>query len=128
MVTGGPVEGTPAAQSSDSSRVAVFHRADLEARRADAGRPYLPFLSVPTLRAGLYEIPAGGEDGQQPHDQDELYYVLEGAAVLDADGTRQSVSAGDVIFVAAHVEHRFVDITEDLSILVFFSTADPEGP
>ncbi len=116
---------TPQAEP-DSSRVAVFARADLEDQRASSNRPYLPFLTTPTLRAGLYELSAGSNDGQQPHDKDELYYVLEGAATLFADGERQPVKSGDVVFIAAHVEHRFEDITQNLSLLVFFSEAEPE--
>lgn len=110
----------------DSTRVAVFARTDLEAARVESGRPYLPFLTTPTLRAGLYELGAGADDGQQPHDKDELYYVLAGSATLFADGERQSITQGDVVFIAAHVEHRFEDITDDLSLLVFFSEAGPE--
>ena len=109
----------------DSTRVAVFSRGDLEAERASRQRPYLPFLTTPTLRAGLYELGAGADDGQQPHDKDELYYVLAGGATLFADGARQEVREGDVVFIAAHVEHRFEDITDDLSLLVFFSEAEP---
>lgn len=122
----GALEPT-ASQSNapDSTRVAVFGRADLVEQRAQSGRPYLPFLTTPTLRAGLYELGAGAPDGQQPHDKDELYYVLAGSATLFADGDRQSVSEGDVVFIAAHVEHRFEDISEDLSLLVFFSEAEP---
>ncbi len=116
---------TPTAEP-DSTRVAVFARAELEAQRAESGRPYLPFLSVPTLRAGLYELGVGTEDGQQHHDKAELYYVLSGTGTLFADGERRPVGEGDVIFIAAHVEHRFEDITDDLSLLVFFSEADPE--
>jgi hypothetical protein len=33
------------------------------------------------------------------------------------------VQAGSIVFVARDIEHRFVDIEEDLSILVFFAPA-----
>jgi mannose-6-phosphate isomerase-like protein (cupin superfamily) len=35
------------------------------------------------------------------------------------------VSAGSVIFVPAHLDHRFFDIVEELVVLVFF--APPES-
>ena len=41
----------------------VFHLADLVAQRKESGRPYLPFLNVPTLRTGFYALPASGTDG-----------------------------------------------------------------
>jgi quercetin dioxygenase-like cupin family protein len=36
----------------------------------------------------------------------------------------QPVQPGSLVFVAAHVPHKFHDITEDLKLLVFF--APPE--
>jgi quercetin dioxygenase-like cupin family protein len=36
----------------------------------------------------------------------------------------REVSVGSVIFVAAEVEHRFHDITEELAVLVFFAPAE----
>jgi quercetin dioxygenase-like cupin family protein len=33
----------------------------------------------------------------------------------------QAVGAGSVIFVAAQLEHRFFDISEELMVLVFFA-------
>ncbi len=87
--------------------------------------PWLPLLSRPTLSLGRYRLPKGGEDGQQPHDRDEVYQVLKGAAKFTADGTTRDLLAGDVVFVAAGAKHHFHDITEDLDLLVFFSDARP---
>ncbi len=92
-------------------------RADREAH----GRPWQEFMRVPDLFAGLYEIPAGGEDRQSPHDADEVYYVLSGRATAVVEGERIPVAAGSVLYVAKEKEHRFVDIEEDLSVLVFFA-------
>ncbi len=97
--------------------------ADVRAERESHGRPWQEFIRVPDLFAGLYEIPAGGEDGQSPHDADEVYYVLEGEATAVVEGDRIPVSAGSVLYVARDKDHRFVDVTEDLSLLVFFATA-----
>ena len=46
-------------------------------------------------------------------------------ASFRASGREQAVVPGSLIFVERAVEHRFVDITEDLTVLVFF--APPEG-
>ena len=40
-----------------------------------------------------------------------------------ADEPDLAVGPGSVLFVKAHVEHRFHTIEEDLDILVFFSSA-----
>ena len=127
---------TPAALEAPASEVAapadtltgqVFQLADLVAQLEASGRSYLPFLNVPTLRTGLYALPADGVDRQQPHDKDEVYYVIEGRAGITIDDETFRVEPGSVIFVAARAEHRFHDIEEDLQLLVFFSEAEPEA-
>ena len=64
------------------------------------------------------------KDLQQPHQQDEIYYVVRGRARFKAGDEEREVAPGSVIFVAAEVEHRFHDIREELTVLVFF--APPE--
>src|ERR1051325_1349194 len=57
----------------------------LRKQRADGGRPYLPFLNVSSMRLGVYALDAGAEDKQQPHQEDEIYYVLQGKAILQVE-------------------------------------------
>lgn len=103
----------------------TFELRDLEARRAAAGRPYLEFLRSSDLSAGLYELEAGSVDGQSPHTEDEVYVVLRGRATIRVASEQRPVGAGSVVFVTAGVDHRFVDIVEDLAVIVLF--APPEG-
>jgi quercetin dioxygenase-like cupin family protein len=56
--------------------------------------------------------------------EDELYYVIRGKARFRAAEDDRAVAAGSLIFVAAKVQHRFYDITEDLQVLVFFAPAE----
>ena len=76
-----------------------FH--DIEAARAASGRQYHEFMRVPDLSAGIYTLDAGATDPQQPHTEDELYYV-----------------------VAAAVPHHFHGIAERLELLVMFGPAE----
>jgi mannose-6-phosphate isomerase-like protein (cupin superfamily) len=96
----------------------------ISAERARAGKFYQEFLRVPALSAGVYVLPAGGTDLQKPHKEDEVYYVVRGRAHLRIGSEEQVVKAGSVIFVAAEVEHRFFDISEELEVLVFFAPAE----
>ena len=52
--------------------------ADALVRQRDTGDPWVELLRVPDLSAGLYVIPAGGVDHQQPHTEDEVYVVVAG--------------------------------------------------
>lgn len=95
---------------------------EVRTEREGHGRPWQEFIRVPDLFTGLYEIPAGGEDRQSPHDADEVYYIISGRATALVEGERIAVEPGSVLYVGKDKEHRFVEITEDLSVLVFFAT------
>jgi mannose-6-phosphate isomerase-like protein (cupin superfamily) len=96
----------------------------ISVERAHAGKLYQEFLRVPALSVGVYVLPAGGTDPQKPHMEDEVYYVVRGRAHMRIGSEQQVVKAGSVIFVAAEVEHRFFDISEELEVLVFFAPAE----
>ena len=121
---------TPTHSITDSATMQqtweAFDLEALEAERRASGGPYLSFLTVSTMHAGVYFLPAGGTDRQQPHDEDELYYVVKGAGVLSVDDDETPIKPGSLVYVKAHAEHRFHSIAEDLTILVFFSTAKQE--
>jgi mannose-6-phosphate isomerase-like protein (cupin superfamily) len=89
-----------------------------------AGRAYHEFLRVPSLSMGLYRLPAGGTDPQQPHTEDEIYYIAQGRGMIHVGAEDRPVAAGSIVFVGAGVEHRFHTIAEDLVILVFFAPAE----
>jgi mannose-6-phosphate isomerase-like protein (cupin superfamily) len=74
----------------------------------------------PGLELGVYELVAPERDGQEPHEDDEIYVVLEGSGVLEVDGERFEARVGDALFVPARAQHRFTDY-ERLSLLVVFA-------
>lgn len=59
-------------------------------------------------------------DRQQPHAQDEFYVVVSGSGWFVNGATREPFRAGDVMFVAAGVEHRFEDFSADFATWVLF--------
>jgi mannose-6-phosphate isomerase-like protein (cupin superfamily) len=73
----------------------------------------------------VYRLPAGAGDSQQPHAEEEIYYVASGRARFRAAERDVEVKAGDILFVPAKEPHQFHDIQEDLELLVLF--APPEG-
>lgn len=101
-----------------------FELEELLARHEAGGKLYLEFLRVPALSAGIYRLPAGSADPQQPHNEDEVYYVISGSGSFTCEGQTIPAKAGSTIYVAARAEHRFHDITEDLTILVLFAPAE----
>jgi mannose-6-phosphate isomerase-like protein (cupin superfamily) len=102
----------------------AFDLQQLQDERGRAQRAYLEFLRVPSLSAGLYVLPAGGTDTQQPHTEDEVYYIASGRAAIQVAGEDRPVAAGSIVYVKAGDEHRFHSIAEELVILVFFAPAE----
>lgn len=97
---------------------------ELGGSRAASGRPYHEFLRRDPLSAGLYVLPAGGRDAQQPHTEDEVYIVISGRSRFSAGGETIEVRPGDVIFVPAGEQHRFHDIAAELALVVVFAPAE----
>ncbi len=61
-----------------------------------------------------------GEDRQTPHDRDEFYFVISGAGAFLRGPERVSFGPGDMIFVGAGEDHRFVDFSADFATWVLF--------
>jgi mannose-6-phosphate isomerase-like protein (cupin superfamily) len=101
-----------------------FEISELEKRREAAKKLYLEFLRTPSMSAGVYTLAVDSTDPQKPHREDEMYYVVRGRARMQVGSEDRAIAEGSVIFVGAKVEHRFHDITEELTVLVFFAPAE----
>lgn len=100
-----------------------MHAFDVQAvnERLKAGNGgYEVVHSSPGLEVGVYALVAPEPDRQQPHEDDELYVVLEGRGVLEVEGESTQVEEGSSVFVPAGAEHRFTGY-EGLSVLVIFA-------
>jgi len=74
----------------------AFELSDLDRQRLQGGKLYLEFLRVPALSLGLYVLPAGGVDAQQPHGEDEVYYVVSGRATIRVGDEDENRPVGTV--------------------------------
>lgn len=120
-----PAQGHTGVSKRRGGTMQTFDWNELEAESERAGQRWHEFLRVPSLSMGLYRLKTGQADEQRPHTEDEVYVVLSGKAVFRAGGREHTVAPGSILFIERAAEHRFVDITEDLTVLVFF--APPEG-
>ena len=102
----------------------IFTLPNVIAAKEQVGQLYHEFLRVPTMSVGLYQLAAGASDTQEPHTEDEVYYIIQGQAQIQVGKEHMPVKTGSIVFVAANVEHRFHTISEDLTILVFFAPAE----
>jgi mannose-6-phosphate isomerase-like protein (cupin superfamily) len=106
---------------STGEQMEAFEYADVARAQEDRQEHYLQFINAGSLSLGLYALAAGADDLQTPHAEDEIYYVVSGRGTILVADERRAVAPGSIVFVGKGVEHRFVDIEEDLSLLVFFA-------
>jgi len=107
--------------------VHAFEVAAVKERLRQAGGGYEIVHESAGLEVGVYSLVAPEPDRQQPHQDDELYVVLEGTGVLDVGGEQAPVKEGTAVFVEAGADHRF-SAYEHLSVLVIFERKPAENP
>jgi mannose-6-phosphate isomerase-like protein (cupin superfamily) len=122
-VRGGAGSGRLGALAEPTHELADLDRILAAAR--ESREQWTEFMRAGMFSAGVYLLAAGEPDRQTPHAEDEIYCVLEGRAELEIAGEAHPVEPGSVAFVAKRVDHRFVNIGEDLEVLVLF--APPES-
>jgi mannose-6-phosphate isomerase-like protein (cupin superfamily) len=107
--------------------VRAFEIAAVRQRLAEAGGGYEVVHESAGLELGIYVLVAPEPDRQQPHEDDEIYVVLEGTGVLQVEGKGVPVREGSAVFVEAGADHRFTAY-EHLSVLVIFERKPAENP
>ena len=91
-------------------------------RLREAGGGYEVVHESAGMELGVYVLVAPEPDRQQPHEDDEVYVVLEGSGVLEVEGESVPMEVGDAVFVEAGADHRFTAY-EQLAVLVIFERA-----
>jgi mannose-6-phosphate isomerase-like protein (cupin superfamily) len=104
----------------------AFDQNELEKRFESAREPYNEFLRRRGMSLGMYMLPAGGTDAQHPHMADEVYIVMKGRGTLRVADDEVEVGPGSIVSVDHGEEHRFVNIAENLHMLVVFAPPDVE--
>ena len=82
------------------------------------GAPFITMMAGGTMSVEVFA--PKGEDLQQPHTQDELYFIQRGTGELVIHGQRFDAASGDAFFVAAGTLHRFENFSADFVTWVVF--------
>src|SRR5918997_3097385 len=97
----------------------AFVAKELLAGLDSSGHDFAEFFRSSTLSLTVAHWPAGSVDGQEPHTEDEVYYVVSGRARFSVADEDVAVGAGSIAYVAAGAGHCFHDIQEGLGGFVF---------
>lgn len=99
------------------SKYHVTARQAVDAVKA-SGQPFVELMKIGAVSVEYYSPVK--VDLQSPHLQDELYLIARGHGFLIREEEKLAISAGDVIYVPAHMPHRFVDFSDDFATWVVF--------
>jgi mannose-6-phosphate isomerase-like protein (cupin superfamily) len=96
----------------------VYALAEALATSPSPGNLAAEIVQLPGLDVEFYQ--PKGEDRQTPHERDEIYVVARGSGVFEVSGKQRAFETGDLIYVAAHTVHRFVEFSGDFAAWVLF--------
>lgn len=118
---------TISARSRSQQVGPAFHHLDSVRSGPDLSEnQWNPFLRVPALVAGLYELPVSQKgDDYLTHPSDEVNLVLEGRALFDVEGASTPVHRGSVMYVPAGLRHRFHTLSSTTRILILWNRPAP---
>ncbi len=85
---------------------------------------FYTFINRDSLATGVLVLKPGEEDTQEPHDNDEVYYVISGDGFLKINDKDYKISKDKLFFVAKGVEHYFHGNTKELKVWYFFGGPD----
>lgn len=106
-----------------SDRSCVIHLAEAQ---TDIPGPYGEHATT-VLQRGTVDVALSMPTSpvhQTPHAQDEIYVIIRGTATAMHDGKRETCAAGDLVFIAAGIEHQFEDTSEDFAVWRIFYGPD----
>ena len=103
----------------------LFQIGDVVERLERENELFVEFLRCESMSLEVYRLGAGATDPQDPHTEDEVYYIVSGSAKIRIGDDDHPVEPGDIIFVEREIEHYFFDIESELITLIFF--APPYG-
>ena len=82
------------------------------------------FVNKKSLAVGVIFLKPGENDTQEPHDSDEIYYILDGNGFLQINDKSHRIKKEEIYFVAKDTPHHFYGNTKNLSVLYFFGGSD----
>jgi mannose-6-phosphate isomerase-like protein (cupin superfamily) len=98
----------------------IFELKDLLSKVRNSSSYFLEFINSGRIEAGIIKLRPGQCDTQEPHNKDELYYIIEGEGYIRIGSREYMLKQGTMIFIPAKTHHRFLKNNTDLIVLYVF--------
>ena len=82
------------------------------------------FINKDSLATGILILKPGEEDTQEPHESDEVYFIMSGNGYLKIKNKNYEILKDKLFFVEKNVPHYFHSNTKELKVLYFFGGPD----
>lgn len=82
------------------------------------------FINRDSLAAGVLVLQPNERDTQEPHQSDEVYYIIKGNGFLQINGKDHKIEESMLYFVGKNISHFFHGNTKELVVLYFFGGPD----
>lgn len=125
IVLTGCLEATTGIRDDDSGVNSrgweAFSVAAIKAAGAGQNSAFFMARADSAFRMGLLHRPAGTILGLTTHRDNAVYYVSAGIAEVRMASDTVQLSPGTVVFVPGETEHRIVDVTAALDVVVYLA-------
>ena len=82
------------------------------------------FINKQSLAAGVLVLQPGEQDTQEPHESDEVYFIMKGDGFLKIKNKDYLIEENKMYFVSKNIEHFFFGNKTELVVLYFFGGPD----
>jgi len=82
------------------------------------------FINNENLATGVLVLQPGEEDTQEPHESDEVYFILKGNGFLKINDHDYTISENKMYYVGKKIPHFFHGNSKELIALYFFGGPD----
>lgn len=82
------------------------------------------FINRQSLAVGVLVLQPGEEDTQEPHESDEVYFIIKGDGFLRIKNKDYPIKENKIYFVSKDIEHYFHGNKKELAVLYFFGGPD----
>ena len=82
------------------------------------------FINKQSLAVGVLVLQPNEVDTQEPHQSDEVYFIIKGDGFLKIKNKDYPVKQNKMYFVGKDIEHYFHGNSKELIVLYFFGGPD----